>query len=298
MGGENSAFVHLVIHIVKTYNYAPLGNNYRREYMGIPQGTPFSLLLMNFFLNQLDNHFLSFDILVKGFDGMERLHKIRYARYKDVILLGFQRKTQLHHTAGAKVKTREILTKVCINLKLEFAWEEIGLPSIFRFSGDRPDKLNVLGLVVSLTDKGLVRVSYPMEEWKRLLTLDKILNRMARRNKHITMACFLSTIHDSIEGFLKYAVYLFINKNRVMMLSTFFMNLVTDRATEFVRRTGCSDSGEPGKTISQVKREYFAKTLPDSFMRAFDVSECIKSRTFVDRESYFLKILRRWENGR
>lgn len=158
-GKENSAFVHLVIRFVKTDNQ---GANYRRKYMGIPQGSPISLLLFNFFLNQLDKKFCSFDILVKESDGIKRMMKIHYARFKDIILFGFPSMKLAHHSAAAKVKTKQILSKQRCKLKLEFSWDEISRFSILSCSWNRPEKLHVLGLVVSLTDEGIVRV-YPQK---------------------------------------------------------------------------------------------------------------------------------------
>jgi hypothetical protein len=100
-GNENSAFVHLVIHFVKINNHDRVGSNFRRQYMGIPQESPITLLLMNFFLNHLDMNFFSFDVLVKGCDDINRLHKIHYARFKDMIVFGVPRKhSRVDNTTG------------------------------------------------------------------------------------------------------------------------------------------------------------------------------------------------------
>jgi len=81
------------------------------------------------------------------------------------------------------------------------------------------------------------------------------------------MASFLTAINDYVEEYLRYALQLHYNNETFVKLSRFFLNLIIERAYEFVDRTGCSSSGEPGKTIIEVVYEYLQKTLPDSVYR-------------------------------
>jgi len=145
---------------------------------------------------------------------------------------------------------------------------------ILRMASNRPDKLDVLGLVLSLKDDGIVRVFWPIGRWNKLLTVSKVLNLMASRNSHITIASFLTAINDCLEEYIRYALQSNHKETRVVRLFRFCINLVISRGREFVRRTGCSSSGEPGQTIIQVLEEYITKTLVDSFSRI--ISEHLK----------------------
>lgn len=256
LGEENSGFVELVM------RFLVRGKKYRCKSIGLPQGSSISQVLMTFYLHQLDKIFLEeWDI----YQEEEQPVRVYYARYAETILLGIPRITKFENAARAKEHARSILKNACAKLDLDVCWEEISPNKLIILLGGQK-MLEVLGLVVSFKDSGRIKVSFPLKMWRQRVSTGRLVQEFRDGLNRLTMANFLRLLNEHVEAYLRTAFQYPISQKKVVPLFRFFLRLVISRCRNFVRQTGCEESGVPGLNISQVQENYVA-TLVEKFQR-------------------------------
>lgn len=125
---------------------------------------------------------------------------------------------------------------------------------------------HVLGLLVSFTDSGGIKVRIPLKMWGKGISTGRLIQEMRDGPYRITMANFLNLLNEHVEAYLRTSFQYPLSKKKVVRLYHFIASLVISRNRNFVRLTGCSESGVPGLNISQVQENYIA-SLIDKFQR-------------------------------
>jgi len=243
LGEENSGFVDLV------QRFLVRGKKYRCQSIGIPQDTSISQVLIQCYLHQLDK--ILKEVWYFSQEGEQPL-KVYYARYADTILLGIPRIQNFFNAARAKEHARTILKNYCDKLDLDVSWEEITSEKLLIFLGGKK-KFDVLGLLVSFTDSGGIKVRIPLKMWGKSISTGRLVQEFRGGLNRLTMANFLKLLNEHVEAYLRTSFQYPLSQNQVVTLFRFFHRLVISRSRNFVRLTGCSESGVPGLNISQVQ---------------------------------------------
>jgi hypothetical protein len=243
LGEENSGFVDLV------QRFLVRGKKYRCQSIGIPQDTSISQVLIQCYLHQLDK--ILKEVWYFSQEGEQPL-KVYYARYADTILLGIPRIQNFFNAARAKEHARTILKNYCDKLDLDVSWEEITSEKLLIFLGGKK-KFYVLGLLVSFTDSGGIKVRIPLKMWGKSISTGRLVQEFRGGLNRLTMANFLKLLNEHVEAYLRTSFQYPLSQNQVVTLFRFFHRLVISRSRNFVRLTGCSESGVPGLNISQVQ---------------------------------------------
>lgn len=145
LGKENLDFIVLLVSFLEAPILDQEGQYYASARIGIPQGCPLSQVLMNFYLNLLDKHFVGFECPLTSWPSNEvRIVPIYYARYANLLLFGFPYREDVV-TALASDIVWGTLKKACQYLQVECSWSEINRYSIY-IGGRLHNNFEVLGL--------------------------------------------------------------------------------------------------------------------------------------------------------
>lgn len=127
-------------------------------------------------------------------------------------------------------------------------------------------KKSLTGLLVSFTDSGGIKVRIPLKMWGKSISTGRLVQEFRGGLNRLTMANFLKLLNEHVEAYLRTSFQYPLSQNQVVTLFRFFHRLVISRSRNFVRLTGCSESGVPGLNISQVQ-ENEIHSLIDKFQR-------------------------------
>lgn len=247
LGPDNLPFIDLIGRFLKTNILDRKGRNYACYEVGIPQGSPLSPVLMNCFLHSFD---LSFSSLAT------KSQPINYLRYADDLLFGIPVSPEVTDPLQLKETLRTLISKEFQLHALEYSWVEYKGPTPIKGRADSP--LDVLGLLVSFSPTGEIRVNIPKVRWSQRLTWQKVRGQMEREGLKENLHSFLRVMLDRhIEAYLRYAMqHPFTKKEKIVR---FFHHLMLERSSQFIRETKCQDSGMENQTIPQVKKGILAK---------------------------------------
>lgn len=127
VGSVNSDFVELIRAFLPTDILDQKGENHACTKVGLPQGSPISPALMNFFLHRLDTKLSQCNIMVpegKGF-GECRV-PIYYARYAaDDMLIGIPLLDKKPTPSLVRDKLKNLLLSACRAMKIGLTWSTI-----------------------------------------------------------------------------------------------------------------------------------------------------------------------------
>lgn len=173
---ENIDFIVLLVSFLEAPILDQEGQYYASA-SGIPQGCPLSQVLMNFYLNLLDKHFVGFECPLTSRPSNEvRIVPIYYARYANLLLF-IDREDVV--TALASDIVWGTLKNACQYLQVECSWSEINRYPIY--IGERlHNNFEVLGLEMSLSGAGDIILKIPMDKWEKEFKCDLILKDMER----------------------------------------------------------------------------------------------------------------------
>ena len=114
-------------------------------------------------------------------------------------------------------------------------------------------KKSLTGLLVSFTDSGGIKVRILLKMWGKSTSTGRLVQEFRGGLNRLTMANFLKLLNEHVEAYLRTSFQYPLSQNQVVTLFRFFHRLVISRSRNFVRLTGCSESGVPGLNISQVQ---------------------------------------------
>lgn len=245
LGQENLPFIQLIERFLKTEILDRKGNNYACSEVGIPQGSPVSPILMNEFLHLLDQ---SFSVLVVC------SKPIYYLRYADDMVFGIPIVTEEGiDPLKQKDTLRTLVSKEFQCFALECSWAEYHRPKPLRAQS----QLDILGLLVFLAPTGSILINIPMERWAQRLTCQKIRAQMEAQGLPKNMHSFLSNMNEHVGSYIRYALqYPFTTDRMKKKLVRFFHSLFLDRSSQFIRETGCKESGVENKSMDQVRKAF------------------------------------------
>lgn len=101
----------------------------------------------------------------------------------------------------------------------------------------------VLGLLVSFTDSGGIKVRIPLKMWRKSISTGRLVQEFRGGLNRLTMANFLKLLNEHVEAYLRTSFQYPLSKNQVVMLFRFFHRLVISRSRNFL----CSSDWMFGK---------------------------------------------------
>lgn len=213
--------VELIASFLKTPIYDKEGKNYAFQHQGIPQGSPISPVLMNFFMHHFDIE------LSKWMYGEDGTSFFFYERYADDMVFGIPKGD------GARI--------LIFKKRFFQALRDLRLSSTFvmivrdKKGGQR--RIEVLGLLFFLKHDGRLHIRTPQERWQKRLHLPSLLARLQASNLPINLENLLLVLLKQIRVYLFYAfLALGPSRSEKKRLSRFFQHLLQERAMEFVNK--------------------------------------------------------------
>lgn len=239
LGQVNMSFIGLIEGFLKSDIFDRKGKNYACSEVGIPQGSPISPTLMNVFLHLLDQ---SFSLLAV------RSQRIHYLRYADDMVFGNPIAPEGIDPLKQKDTLGTFVSKELQRFELEHSWVAYLRPKPFRSQSP----LEILGLLVSLSPTGSIRIDIPMKKWAHRLTYQKVWAQMKAQGLPHNLHSFLSVMNEHVESYIRYALQYPLTTDKIKKkLVRFFHNLFLHRSSQFIQDTKCEESGVENKSMDR-----------------------------------------------
>nr|YP_009380745.1 ltrA [Utricularia reniformis]ART30625.1 ltrA [Utricularia reniformis] len=234
LGPKNPELLDLISSLLNVPILDQNGVNYASPSKGIPQGSPFSPILMNIVLH-------SIDVEMGRFVSSGELF---YLRYADDIVLGFHNKRTIPRLILAFQKS---LNDLKLQEKSSKVWrqEKKGSPHI-----------RILGFICSITENGKIVTRAPFAKWKKKLSLTNILRDI--KEKERTLQSFLVNFLLVIEPYIHFFSACPCSQSQVEFLS-FAKSLLRKRSLEFQTANYESNSKEYIKLLRNSEQKLAKK---------------------------------------